>query len=101
MESGHWRPLAGRGLAARRTVRAATARELAWSAQLTWAEVDGLMAHDGAERLQADLRRQNALIGAGYRVLRYTWHAVTTEPERVCERSVLRLPPRRWGGECP
>ncbi len=46
-------------------------------------EVDGERAHSGRQAFRADRRRQNALVNAGYRVLRFTWWDLTEEPDRV------------------
>lgn len=46
-------------------------------------EFDGLVAHATAAALQADLRRQNALLAAGWLVLRFTWDDVVRRPDRV------------------
>jgi very-short-patch-repair endonuclease len=48
-------------------------------------EVDGLDAHGSATALQRDLSRQNALVGAGWTVLRFTWHDAIRRPEAVVE----------------
>ncbi|MFI7587823.1 DUF559 domain-containing protein [Spongisporangium articulatum] len=46
-------------------------------------EVDGLTAHRTPGQLTADRRRQNILIAAGYRVLRYTWVDLRDRPDQV------------------
>ncbi|MCW2632768.1 MAG: hypothetical protein JWR88_1730, partial [Pseudonocardia sp.] len=46
-------------------------------------EVDGWAWHSDAERFRADRSRQNALVNAGWRVLRFTWHDLTGQPDRV------------------
>ena len=46
-------------------------------------EFDGFEVHKGAAAFEADRRRQNHLILAGYRVLRFTWKRITTDPEGV------------------
>ncbi len=46
-------------------------------------EVDGWAWHCDAERFRADRARQNALVNAGWRVLRFTWHDLTARPDRV------------------
>ena len=48
-------------------------------------EVDGLDVHGSAMALQRDLTRQNALVGAGWTVLRFTWHDAIRRPETVVE----------------
>lgn len=44
-------------------------------------EFDGYAVHSKAEVFESDRRRQNALVLAGYRVLRYTWKQLTEEPD--------------------
>lgn len=46
-------------------------------------ELDGQAYHSGPDEFQRDRERQNRLVAAGYRVLRFTWHDVTREPERL------------------
>lgn len=48
-------------------------------------EVDGERAHSGREAFVRDRRRQNRLVNAGYRVLRFTWWDLTEQPDRVVE----------------
>jgi very-short-patch-repair endonuclease len=43
-------------------------------------EADGRREHEGWERAQADRLRQNLLVNAGWRVLRFTWADVTARP---------------------
>jgi hypothetical protein len=54
-----------------------------WRQQQVVVELDGYRAHRGRERMERDRRRELALRAAGLPVLRYTWHQVITEPERV------------------
>lgn len=51
-------------------------------------EVDGFETHASPDALQHDLERQNALVGLGWSVLRFTWADVVRRPERVV--TVLR-----------
>lgn len=51
-------------------------------------EVDGWARHVDPERFRADRRKGNALVTAGWQLLRCTWHDLTTEPGRVI-RDVL------------
>jgi len=55
-------------------------------------EVDGFDAHDRA-MFQADRTRQNALVAAGYTVLRFTWWDLVDRPARVAQevRATLAL----------
>ena len=46
-------------------------------------EVDGFAYHSGDERFQRDRSRQNLLIAAGWRVLRFTWADIEDRPEYV------------------
>ncbi|MFT4215940.1 MAG: DUF559 domain-containing protein [Micropruina sp.] len=43
-------------------------------------EFDGYEVHSKPEVFESDRRRQNALVGADYRVLRYTWKQLNDEP---------------------
>jgi very-short-patch-repair endonuclease len=46
-------------------------------------EVDGERAHSGRAAFVRDRNRQNRLVNAGYRVLRFTWWDLTERPEGV------------------
>lgn len=46
-------------------------------------EVDGWAWHTDTARAQADEQRQNALVRAGWTVLRYTWHDLVQRPHAV------------------
>lgn len=46
-------------------------------------EVDGRAHHTAADRFQRDRQRQNALVAAGYIVLRFTWHDIVERPDYV------------------
>ncbi|MDN5749040.1 MAG: endonuclease domain-containing protein [Pseudonocardia sp.] len=46
-------------------------------------EVDGWAWHMDAARTQADKWRQNALVRAGWTVLRFTWHDLVERPQAV------------------
>jgi len=46
-------------------------------------EVDGWAWHIDVARFQADRRQQNALVAAGWTVLRFTWHDLTGRPAEV------------------
>ena len=66
--------------------------DFAYPALLVALEVDGFETHSSPRALQADLRRQNLLVGLGWTVLRFTWADVVRYPDRVAAqiRSVLR-----------
>ncbi len=57
--------------------------DIAFPARRVAIEVDGWAWHVDVERFRADRRRQNVLVNAGWRVLRFTWHDLTADPERV------------------
>lgn len=46
-------------------------------------EVDGFASHAGLDAFVNDRRRQNALVNAGYRVLRVTWLDLTKRPAEL------------------
>lgn len=46
-------------------------------------EVDGFAYHSNVDRFQRDRRRQNALVRAGWIVLRFTWHDIVERPDAV------------------
>lgn len=49
-------------------------------------EVDGRAFHASPARFQSDRTRQNRLVAAGWRVLRFTWEDLTQRPEMVLRR---------------
>lgn len=58
-------------------------------------EVDGFATH-GRRTFQADRTRQNALVGAGYTVLRFTWWDLVERPDTVARQ--VRMTLRRLSG---
>jgi len=60
--------------------------DLAFPALRLAIEVDGYEYHRAADRFQADRTKQNALIAAGWRVLRFTWADLEDRPEYVIGR---------------
>lgn len=46
-------------------------------------EMDGRAWHSAGDRFQRDRERQNRLVAAGWKVLRYTWYDLTRRPEKV------------------
>jgi very-short-patch-repair endonuclease len=48
-------------------------------------EVDGLDAHDSADKLDSDLRRQNALLDLGVELRRFSARDVRRRPDQVIE----------------
>ena len=61
----------------------ATLHEATNAAPGTDHEVDGFAFHTDPETFERDRRKQNALVLAGYQVLRFTWLDLTEYPERV------------------
>lgn len=59
------------------------AADIVFDAQRLVLEVDGRRHHSDAEAFQTDRTRQNRLIAAGYRVLRFTWEDLTKRPREV------------------
>ncbi|BCJ29874.1 type IV toxin-antitoxin system AbiEi family antitoxin domain-containing protein [Actinocatenispora sera] len=56
--------------------------DFAWRRQKLLVEADGEGPHGGPEALFHDRRRQNLLVAAGYRMLRFTWKD-TLRPETI------------------
>ncbi|MDQ1289478.1 MAG: hypothetical protein QG622_3044 [Actinomycetota bacterium] len=46
-------------------------------------EIDGRRAHDTEDSFVRDRRRQNRLVNAGYRVLRFTWADIVSRPQGI------------------
>lgn len=59
--------------------------DFAWPELKLVVETDGFAFHSDRERYRSDRRRGNALVLAGWRVLRFSWEDVRLEPERVIE----------------
>jgi very-short-patch-repair endonuclease len=57
--------------------------DLAFPAARMAIEVDGWAWHVDAERFRADRRKGNAIIRAGWDLLRYTWHELDGSPADV------------------
>lgn len=57
--------------------------DLAFDAERVAIEVDGWAWHADAERFRRDRQRQNALVLAGWTVLRFTWQDLTRRPAAV------------------
>ena len=69
--------------------------DVAFPAARVAIEVDGWAWHSGVDRFRRDRQRQNALVLAGWTVLRFTWHDLTVEPERVVREVRAALAARR------
>jgi len=57
--------------------------DLAFPAAMVAVEVDGWAWHSGVQEFRADRRRQNALVLAGWTVLRFSWHDLMRRPGAV------------------
>lgn len=57
--------------------------DFAWPEQRVVVEVDGYTFHAGRDSYRADRRRTNALVLAGWRVLRFSWEDITERPDVV------------------
>jgi very-short-patch-repair endonuclease len=57
--------------------------DVLFAAQRLVIEVDGWRTHGTRAAFQRDRATQNALVGAGYLVLRFTWTDLTQRPEHV------------------
>lgn len=57
--------------------------DFSWPDRMRIVEIDGLGAHGSPEQLEADLRRQNALMELGWEIRRFTAQRVREDPEGV------------------
>jgi very-short-patch-repair endonuclease len=62
-----------------------------WPQQRLLVETDGYNAHGTRRRFETDRARDARLVAAGYRVLRFTWRQLTTQPEVVTARLAAAL----------
>lgn len=67
--------------------------DVAFVARRLAVEVDGWAWHSDVDRFAQDRRRQNALVLAGWTVLRFTWHDLMSRPQAVIAeiRAALRV----------
>lgn len=71
--------------------------DLAFPDEQVAVEVDGWAWHRDAESFRRDRQRQNALVLAGWTVLRFTWHDLTQRPDEVIAEIRAALHDRRTG----
>ena len=57
--------------------------DIAFQRQRLACEIDGRETHDNDDAFETDRERQNALIMAGWTVLRFTWKMLTADPDYV------------------
>jgi very-short-patch-repair endonuclease len=55
-------------------------------------EIDGRLHRDNPELFESDRRRQNALVLAGWRVLRFTWRMLDDDPAYLIDQVRRALP---------
>jgi very-short-patch-repair endonuclease/predicted transcriptional regulator of viral defense system len=69
--------------------------DLLWRKQKLIVEVDGHRFHGNRRAFEQDRERDQRLVLAGHRVVRFTWRQITREPEKVGRRiaEMLRGPP--------
>jgi very-short-patch-repair endonuclease len=72
--------------------------DIAFPAAKIAIEVDGWAWHMDAERAAADKRRQNALVRAGWTILRYTWHDLDGRPKSVLAEIASEVGARSLAG---
>ncbi len=68
--------------------------DFAWPSLGIVVECDSMLAHSTPEQLQCDLRRQNDLIAAGWKVLRFTYWDIVRNPARATSVLARHLPTR-------
>jgi very-short-patch-repair endonuclease len=57
--------------------------DLAFPAARVAVEIDGWAWHTEVDRFRSDRHKGNALVGAGWQLLRFTWHDLTNRPAYV------------------
>jgi very-short-patch-repair endonuclease len=90
LESAMDRVIVGRGLPlAHRQFRLGGTRyrlDYAWPEAQVAVEVDGYGSHSGLDAFCDDRARQNAIVLAGWTVLRFTWQDVRRRPAMVADQ---------------
>lgn len=77
--------------------------DFAYPEHMLAVELDGWRFHGGRAAWEADIERSNALVAAGWRVLRGTWRSIQDDPSTLLRRVGLLLNPSLtgWGEVCP
>jgi very-short-patch-repair endonuclease len=65
--------------------------DVAFPGAMVAVEIDGWAWHVDQDRFVGDRRKQNALVRAGWTVLRFTWHDLTRAPRSVVAQIVAAL----------
>jgi len=60
-------------------------------------EIDGRAYHSDRATFENDRARQNALVLAGWTVLRFTWEQITAQPDEVVRQVMLAVKARGLG----
>jgi very-short-patch-repair endonuclease len=71
--------------------------DIAFPEQRVAIEVDGWAWHHDVARFRRDRQRQNALVLAGWTILRFTWHDLTERPTEVISETRAALHDRHLG----
>ncbi len=66
--------------------------DFAWPDYRVIMECDSMLAHSSPEQLQADLARQNLILGSGWTVLRFTYWDIHDRPAEVMRTLAQFLP---------
>ncbi len=66
--------------------------DFAWPQYGVFVECDSMLAHSSPEQLQADLDRQNDLVGASWTPVRFTYWDVLERPDDVIRQLACHLP---------
>lgn len=69
--------------------------DVAWPVERIAVEIDGWAYHCGVKQFERDRRKRNALAGAHWIVLAFTWHQLVYEPEDCMRQLVEALAERR------
>ena len=59
--------------------------DFSWPDHRLIVETDGRAAHGDRAAFESDRRRDQQLVAAGWRVVRFTWRQVAREPRAVAE----------------
>lgn len=75
--------------------------DLAFRRERVAVEIDGRSTHDTPAAFQHDRTRQNALVLAGWLILRFTWQDIIERPDEVIAQVRAALAQRRTGQQPP
>jgi hypothetical protein len=69
--------------------------DFSWPEQRLIVETDGRESHDRADAFERDRHRDQQLVAAGWRVVRFTWHQVVRKPDYVVSMLHRLFAPKR------